>query len=52
MIRIAAKVEKAVDVCPGNRKSEGRLCDALRFFDIGNLLGFRGEQTQLFDLRS
>ncbi len=52
MIRIAAKAKKAVDVRLRDRKSEGRLCDALRFFDMGDLLGFRGEQTQLFDLGS
>ena len=48
IFRIAAIAEKLVNILLGHGKSGG--CDfcTLRFGDVCNLLGFRGEERELF----
>ena len=47
VIIVAAKPENMVYILLGKRKSEGRLCNTLRFINIGDLFTFRGEEAQL-----
>ena len=50
IFRIAAIAEKLINILLGHGKSGG--CDfcTLRFGDVCNLLGFRGEEGKLFSL--
>ena len=50
ILRVAAVAEKLVNILLGHGKSGG--CDfcTLRFGDVCNLLGFRGEEGKLFSL--